>query len=428
MTPLSLLLLSSTWSLVTAFMPRRTTVCTIEEDPIVTPFVGSKFEFDRSGTFYAIKSTEMTISITTGTHWSWSTFTYVDVVDSVTYVCGSKPPRTFSPDDLTTKSITLPCDNGACTGSTCYATIARGTWPYKNVDLQAIVYKGNQGICGLCYDTDCEKPTPPGPPTPGSYCKPVVKNGDLSLCSIFDDPLVSPFNIRKNFEYDTLGSTYAVRSDEFTVQFVIGQHYDDDGNIVRVVDSLSYTCANGDSGRFTPRDLAVLHPVTINCPAGTCGTNGCWMRLSRGLYPVDNVDVQALAYYGTKGIEGICYTGTDLCPKTTTTLTLPASTVPRTRTIRTTVVPTTSSLPYCKPVVYTGDESFCSISEDPWVQPFNGQQFQYNAVGPVYALQSNEFSVKIAIGKHEDDDGNTVKVVDSLEFTCADGQSAVYTP
>ncbi|KAJ3060240.1 hypothetical protein HDU99_006006, partial [Rhizoclosmatium hyalinum] len=223
MQPLTVLVYATVAGLAAAFMPRRSTVCSIHEDPIVTPFTGPQFDFERQGTYYAIQSTEMSVSITTGVHWAWLSLGYVAVVDSIRFECGSKPAQVFTADDLTSKSLTLPCDSGACTGASCFVTIAKGTWPYNNVDLQAISYTGNQGICGLCYNTDCNsvKPVPPSPPTPGSYCKPVARNGDLSLCSIFDDPLVSPFNTHKNFEYDVVGPTYAVLSDEFSVEFVI---------------------------------------------------------------------------------------------------------------------------------------------------------------------------------------------------------------
>ncbi|KAI9334740.1 hypothetical protein BDR26DRAFT_866686 [Obelidium mucronatum] len=151
--------------------------CTIQSDPFISPFSGPVFEFHSTGTFYAIHSQEMSLQVVTGEHYSQNLAKTVVVVDQIVYTCGSET-QTFTTANVPA-SKQFVCKAGSCGSQPCLVTVGQGLDPVPNVQISQILYGGNQGLGGLCYNNDSScpssssvvpnAPVPPAGNTPGVY-------------------------------------------------------------------------------------------------------------------------------------------------------------------------------------------------------------------------------------------------------------------
>ncbi|KAI9348614.1 hypothetical protein BDR26DRAFT_892162 [Obelidium mucronatum] len=117
------------------------------------------FEYSTVGSVYALDTVEMKVILHVGKHfWNGKP---VFVTDTVTYICGNEPPKTFNPHDGIGVT-SLRCTAGSCgaSGVVCDLVVQPAFDPVKNIDVTSIRYFGNQGRGGLCYKND---PSCPGP-------------------------------------------------------------------------------------------------------------------------------------------------------------------------------------------------------------------------------------------------------------------------
>ncbi|KAJ3060381.1 hypothetical protein HDU98_003625 [Podochytrium sp. JEL0797] len=158
----TLLTLAATANAAAGFCTPTQYTCMIQSDPIVTTFVGpgSYYEMTAPGTYFAFQSTEMTVQIVVGSHWSANLGRNVLVTDQLTYTCGTQAPITY-----TTANVppTLQLNCKACpVGVDCLVTIGQGLDPVPNLQIQQILYnRGTNGLGGLCYNGDSACPNSP---------------------------------------------------------------------------------------------------------------------------------------------------------------------------------------------------------------------------------------------------------------------------
>ncbi|KAJ3026929.1 UNVERIFIED_CONTAM: hypothetical protein HDU68_004818 [Siphonaria sp. JEL0065] len=125
--------------------------CQIQSDPWVSPFSGSIYSLDTTGTFSALDASDLKVQIVVVQ--ADTVHGPAFVVDQVTYTCGSDVQTFSAGPDLGQHVL-------ECNGSK--VVLGKGYDPVPNVQIQQILYLGSDATGGLCFGdvgTTCPQAT-----------------------------------------------------------------------------------------------------------------------------------------------------------------------------------------------------------------------------------------------------------------------------